>query len=162
MSKKTLSPLFTRSIPDDPTYKARLEEEYALIDRNNFTKVFLQVRTILRLTSDIPHIIRGSAGSSLVCYLLGITEIDPIKYQIELARFMNTARQDLPDIDMDFPYNRRDEVYHRIQEAYPGLMARISNHILFRQKTATRQALREAGYPPPPKDFILTKFVRDP
>ena len=161
MVEEILSPLFVRHIPDDLVYKSRIQEEYALIERNNFTKVFLQVRTILRLTNDIPHIIRGSAGSSLICYLLGITEIDPIKYQIELARFMNTARQDLPDIDMDFPYNRRDEVYQRIQEAYPGLMARISNHILFRQKTATRRALREAGYPQPPRDFILNKIVRN-
>lgn len=159
MAKLTLSPLFIRPIPDNSLYISRLEEEFSLIDRNDFTKVFLQVRTILRLTTDIPHIIRGSAGSSLVCYFLGITDIDPIKYQIELARFMNTARQDLPDIDMDFPYNRRDEVYKRIQDEYPGLMARISNHVLFRQKTAIRQALREAGYPQPHRNFVLEKIV---
>jgi error-prone DNA polymerase len=157
----TLQSLFIRNLPEDPIYTERLQEEFALIDRNNFTKVFLQVRTILELSKDIPHIIRGSAGSSLVCYLLGITSIDPIKNGIELARFMNTARQDLPDIDIDVPYNRRDELYKRIAAAYPKMVARISNHILYRSKTAIRQALREEGIKQPPKNFNLEKIVPD-
>jgi len=157
----TLQSLFVRPIPRNPIYTSRLKEEFALIDRNKFTKVFLQVRTILELAKDIPHIIRGSAGSSLVCYLLGITHIDPILNGIELARFMNTARQDLPDIDIDVPYNRRDELYQRIANAFPKMVARISNHILYRSKTAIRQALREEGIKQPPKHFRLEKVVPD-
>ena len=142
-----LPPLFVRSPPKNAVYQHRLQEEFALIDRNQFVPVFLQVRRILELTQDIPHIIRGSAGSSLVCYLLGITQIDPIKHGLELARFMNTARADMPDIDMDFPYNRRDEVFDRINAAWPGQVARVSNHIMWKPRSALRAAAREAGVP---------------
>lgn len=161
MSGHPLEPLFIRKPPNDPVYITRLKEEFELIDHNNFTKVFLQVRTILEIAKDIPHIIRGSAGSSLVCYLLGITHIDPIQNGIELARFMNTARQDLPDIDIDVPYNRRDELYSRIAKAFPKMVARISNHILYRYKTAIRQALREEGIKQPPQIFRLEKIITD-
>jgi DNA polymerase III alpha subunit len=161
---ETLTPLFVRPCPPSPVYQVRLREEFDLIDRNRFTRVFLQVRTILALTPDVPHIIRGSAGSSLVCYLLGITEINPVQHGLELARFMNSARTDLPDIDMDFPYNRRDEVYQRIDAAFPRQMARISNHIVWRTKTALRRACREAGIPAAalPRRFKLERVVPDP
>lgn len=164
-SKEILTPYFIRSIPTENSayaaYTARLEEEFQLIDRNNFTKVFLQVHTILELSKDVPHIIRGSAGSSLICYLMGITHIDPIINGIELARFMNVKRTDMPDIDIDFPYNFRDEIYNRISQKYPKMVARISNHIMYRNKTAIRQALREEGIKQPPKNFKLDKVVKD-
>ena len=95
--------------------------------------------------TDIPHIIRGSAGSSLVCWLLGISFFDPIEYGLELARFMNSGRVDMPDIDIDVPYNRRDELYARIANAFPGRVARISNHVKFQPKSAMREALRQVG-----------------
>jgi error-prone DNA polymerase len=161
-SKEILTPYFIRSLPaHSPVYNSRLEEEFKLIDRNNFTKVFIQVRTILELSKDIPHIIRGSAGSSLICYLMGITHIDPIMNGIELARFMNTARTDIPDIDIDVPYNFREEIFNRISEKYPKMVARISNHIMYRHKTAIRQALREEGIKQPPKHFTLDKLITD-
>lgn len=114
-AQEILEPLFIRPIPDELPYKLQLQEEYSLIDKNNFVPVFLQVKTILELLQvlseesgePIPHIIRGSAGSSLVCYFLGITQIDPLLYGIQLARFMNSKRKDIPDIDIDVPYNRR-------------------------------------------------------
>jgi error-prone DNA polymerase len=119
-----------------------------LIDKNSFCRVFLQVKKILELidelgkaTTPIPHIIRGSAGSSLVCFLLGITHIDPILYGIELARFMNTARTDIPDIDIDVPYNRRDELYERIAVTWPDQVARVSNHVQWKSKSAIRSVL---------------------
>ncbi len=150
-AKEALEPLFHRPIPDGPRYKAQLEEEYELIDQNKFTPVFLQVRTVLQLIeeigsetgSPIPHIIRGSAGSSLVCYLLGITHIDPIKHGIQLARFMNKGRKDIPDIDIDVPYNRREEIYGRIAKTWPGAVARISNYNLWSNKTALRECVKE-------------------
>lgn len=168
-AKLTLEPLFVRPIPDDPRYKARLEEEFTLIDNNAFCRVFLQVKKILELiaeighkTSPIPHIIRGSAGSSLVCFLLGITHIDPILYGIELARFMNMARTDIPDIDIDVPYNRRDELYDRIAETWPDQVARVSNHVQWKSKSALRSvltvALKDKG--PTPEIQKALKSVR--
>lgn len=150
-ARETLTPHYIRPIPNDPRYAARLEEEYALIDKNQFARVFLQVRTILSLIETIgretkqpiPHVIRGSAGSSLVCYLLGITHIDPIRYGIELARFMNRCRTDIPDIDIDVPYNRRDEIYGRIAATWEDQVARVSNHVMWKLKTATRESAKE-------------------
>jgi len=140
-----LSEYYIRPIPGDPEYVQRLQTEYELIERNRFTRVFIQVQKIVALARElqIPFIIRGSAGSSLVCYLLGITHIDPIRYCIELARFMNSARTDLPDIDIDVPYNRRQELYMAIERVFPKQVARISNHILYREKSAKKQAERE-------------------
>jgi DNA polymerase III alpha subunit len=66
---------------------------------------------ILDMTKHIPHVTRGSCGSSLVCYLVGISHVDPIKYNIKFSRFLNIYRNNLPDIDFDFPYNMRDEVF---------------------------------------------------
>jgi error-prone DNA polymerase len=142
---------FVRNIPENPRYQEQLKEEYELIDSNNFMQVFLQVRTIIGIIQDIgkesgkiiPYIIRGSAGSSLICYLLGITHIDPILHGIQLARFMNNGRTDMPDVDIDVPYNRREEIYGRIATTWSGQVARISNYCMWSEKTAIREATKE-------------------
>lgn len=138
--------LFRRKLPDSPIYHARLKRELQLIQKFGFQKVFAQVREILDLASDMPHSTRGSAGSSLVCYLLGITDFDPILNKCVLSRFMHEYRQDLPDIDIDFPYNTRDELINRIKNKYPNRVARISNKVRFHESSAVRQALRDHGY----------------
>ncbi|NDG30385.1 hypothetical protein EB118_09970 [bacterium] len=92
---------FKRELPEGIDYTDRLKEELELIARLGFAKHFLRVREILDLTKDIPHITRGSAGSSLVCWLMGISDVDPVQEHIPLARFMNPKRDDLPDIDLD-------------------------------------------------------------
>lgn len=146
-AKVVLEPLFIRRIPDDSRYIKQLEEEYELIDKNRFVPVFLQVRTVLELIKSLepvpPHIIRGSAGSSLVTYLLGITHVDPILNRIELARFMNYLRKDMPDIDIDVPYNRREEIYGLIAKTYPNQVGRVSNYCLWTDKVNTRQTIKD-------------------
>jgi DNA polymerase III alpha subunit len=162
LSAEILPPKFRRTIPNDIRYKERLAIEFSLIDKNNFTEVFLQVQIILSFMDDIPHIIRGSAGSSLVCWLLGISFFDPIEYGLELARFMNDGRTDMPDIDIDVPYNRRDELYARIARAFPGRVARISNHVKFQPKSAMREALRQVGVKGMiPKHYKLGKLLAE-
>ena len=140
-----LRPAFQRAIPTDVRYTERIAEEFALIDRNAFTRVFLQVQAIIELCRKlkIPHIIRGSAGSSLVCYLMGISHTDPLKYDMDLARFMNHGRKDVPDIDIDVPYNRRNELYGVIGKTWDGMVARISNHVLYQYKSALQDAIRK-------------------
>ena len=156
----TLPPMFKRGLPSGKEYEERLKTEFALIDKNEFVQVFLQVQTIMGFMTDIPHVIRGSAGSSLVCWLLGISDSDPIKYGMELARFMNDFRADIPDIDIDVPYNRRDELYARIAKAFPDRVARISNHVMFQQKSALREAVRRSGVKGRiPKNFKLGPLV---
>jgi len=144
MSSEILTPVFRRPIPSEERYTTRVQQEFALIDRNGFTRVFLQVQVIIELCRklQIPHIIRGSAGSSLVCYLMGISHTDPIQYDMDLARFMNHGRTDMPDIDIDVPYNRRDELYAAIGAQWPGMVARISNHVLYQYKSALHEAIR--------------------
>ena len=125
--------LFTRQLPDNIKYAKRLEEELELIVKLGFAKHFLRVREILNLTRDIPHITRGSAGSSLICYLLGISDVDPIEEHIPLARFMNPKRDDLPDIDLDFPHWQQETVMNRIFQRWPGQSARVSNYVTTRK-----------------------------
>ena len=105
---------FRRELPQDPKYAHRLAEELELIRDQNFSRHFLRVREILDLTTDIPHITRGSAGSSLVCWLMGISDLDPVEENIPIARFMNPKRDDLPDIDLDFPHWQQATVMNRI------------------------------------------------
>lgn len=140
-----LLPLLKRKVPNSEEYQARLSSELTLIDKFNFTRVFHQVQRIVVLMErlHIPHIIRGSSGSSLICYLLGITEIDPIANGLHLARFMNYGRTDIPDIDIDVPYNRRPELYKAISETWPAECARISNHVTYGRKTAVREVATE-------------------
>ena len=83
----------------------------------------------MHITNYIPHVTRGSCGSSLVCYLLGISNVDPIKHDIKFERFLNIYRDKLPDIDLDFPHYLRDEVFLKLELKWPNQVARISNHV---------------------------------
>lgn len=136
---------FKRQIPEGTQYEQRLVEEFELIINLRFTDYFLQICDIIDLTTDIKHMTRGSAGSSLVCYLLGITDVDPIKWKIPVARFMNPLRDDLPDVDIDFEHWRQLEVMNRIFKKWPGKTARLSNYVTFKQKSARREAAKRLG-----------------
>jgi DNA polymerase-3 subunit alpha len=141
---KNIIEKFTRKCPKNLSYLDRLVTEFNVIINKNFYEYILQVVELLDLVSDIPHIIRGSAGSSLVCYCLGITNIDPVADNVSFARFLNESRETMPDIDFDFPHNRRDEVFQRINTHWPERVARISNHVMYQEKSATREAIRQA------------------
>ena len=117
---------FKRPIPDKDNYRTRLAEEFELILNQRFTDYFLQICDIIDITQDLTHMTRGSAGSSLVCYLLGITDVDPIKWNIPVARFMNPLRDDLPDVDIDFQHWQQGEVMNRIFKKWPGKTAPVS------------------------------------
>jgi DNA polymerase III alpha subunit len=151
---------FVRKVPLRKKYFLRLSYELRLIKMKGFFKTFFQVIDILKIIDpDIPTVIRGSAGSSLVCYLLGITSVDPVKFKISLSRFMHEKRDDIPDIDIDFPAHLRESIYEQIYEKYPGRVARISNHLYYKPKSAIREAIRRAGYHRfIPKDFDLKKI----
>lgn len=151
---KQLMGLFRRDVPLSRKYYKRLANEFHLIIEKGFSEVFIQVKEILSMTTNLPHIIRGSAGCSLVCYLMKITHMDPIKLNISLTRFMHEKREDLPDIDMDFPAHRRNEIYEKIFKRYRGRAARISNHVMFKEKSAIKEAIRKEGY----NKFIPREF----
>ena len=160
---QTLIKTFRREISDEDVYMERFFYEMELIKRNEFFEVFLQVHEILHLTAQYPHIIRGSAGSSFICYLMGITNIDPIAENIPLTRFMHERRQDIPDIDIDFPAHVREEIFQMIYERWEGRVARISNHVRFKEKSALKEAIRRTGYHKMiPKEFDLKELIDDP
>jgi DNA polymerase III subunit alpha len=155
-----LRSLFTRPIPDTPEYKNRLDLELSWFQDTPAAQYLETVAHICRHISHIPHIIRGSAGSSLVVYGLGISDIDPVAWNIKPERFFHPRRKSLPDIDLDFPDNRRDEVFRIIYKLFPGRVARISNHPIYSDKSAIREAVRRLGYRKRlPKKFVLGDVV---
>ena len=136
---------FKRPIPEGNKYKDRLAEEFELILNLRFTQYFHKICDIIDLTQDLQHMTRGSAGSSLICYLLGITDVDPIKWNIPVARFMNPMREDLPDVDIDFEHHQQGEVMQRIFKKWPGKTARLSNYVMYREKSAKKEAAKRLG-----------------
>ena len=136
---------FIRHIPNNAEYHNRLIEELEIILKLRFVDYFLTICDVLTLTRDITHMTRGSAGSSLVCYLLGITDVDPIRWQIPVARFLNPLRDDLPDVDIDFPHWQQNAVMQRIFDKWPGKSARISNYVTYKERSARREAARRLG-----------------
>ena len=153
---------FRRPCPQGEEYQERLTEEFGIIINQRFTEYFLKIRRILDLNKDIPHMTRGSAGSSLVCYLMGITDVDPIEWHIPLARFLNPFRDDLPDVDVDVPHHKQELAMQRIFDAWPGKTARISNYVMYKEKSARREAAKRLGAKGRlPKDIDYAKLGID-
>jgi DNA polymerase III alpha subunit len=94
----------------------RLSEELDLIRSKGFVDYFLVVADIVRRRPI--HCGRGSGAASLVSYLLGITHVDPIRHNLLFGRFLNPERKDLPDIDVDFPWDERDELLKELVSHY--------------------------------------------
>lgn len=102
-------------------YRNRIEEELALISKAKFERYFLIVWDLIhwcRTNNILTGPGRGSVGGSLVAYLMGITDVDPIKYDLSFARFISPDRIDLPDIDMDFEDHKRHLVKKYLQDKY--------------------------------------------
>lgn len=101
-------------------YKDRLNRELELIAQKKFEDYFFVVSDVVRYAKQ--HMLvgpaRGSSCGSLVCYLLDITDIDPIPYDLLFERFIDMNRLDLPDIDIDFPDDRRDMVFEYLSNKY--------------------------------------------
>lgn len=126
-------------------YQDRLQHELEVIDRMGFNDYFLIVWDVMQFTkrADIttgPG--RGSAAGSLVAYCLGITDVDPLRYNLLFERFLNEERAQMPDIDLDIPDNRREEVLEYVHQTYGH--ERVGQIITF-GTLATKQALRDVG-----------------
>ena len=93
---------------------------------------------------------------------MGIHDIDPIKENIPLERFLNWTREDQPDFDIDVPYDIRDSILEQVGEEYPNMVSRISNRVMYSEKTALREAIRQCGYRKfVPKYFKVEKIFKD-
>lgn len=101
-------------------YAERLERELSIIAEKNFQDYFFFVAEICSWADERMLLGpgRGSAGGSLLCYLLGITHVDPLRFGTMFDRFIDITRSDLPDIDIDFPDNRREEVFEYMKERW--------------------------------------------
>ncbi len=96
----------------EPADRARIENELAVIEKKDFPGYFLIVHDITRFARGRGILCqgRGSAANSAVCFLLDITAVDPISYQLPFERFLSSLREAAPDIDVDFDSDRREEV----------------------------------------------------
>ena len=129
---------------DDEEYKARLEEELDVIKQKKFASYFLVVGDMIGWAKQNNIMVgpgRGSAAGSLVCYTLGITDVDPIKYNLLFFRFINPERNDFPDIDTDFEDRRRKEVKDYLKKKFKHV-ASISTFTYFKDKGVVRDAAR--------------------
>jgi DNA-directed DNA polymerase III PolC len=129
-------------------YRDRLKEELHIINQRDLAGYFLVVRGIARdaRRRGYPMALRGSAGNSLVCYLLGITNVDPLRFGLPLERFLHAGRPDLPDIDLDFDWKVRDEVIARVFARYGDEhTAMISTHQFLQPASAFREAAKVHG-----------------
>ncbi len=133
-----------------PTVKERISRELGIIEALNFCEYFLVVHEIVRFAEQkgIPHVGRGSAANSVVSYCLGISAVDPIKFDLPFERFLNEYRTDVPDIDIDFCWRRRDEVIDFVYRRYGAdRVAMVSTHCTFRARSAFRDVARVMGLP---------------
>ena len=128
----------------DPIYIDRIKEELSIIASKNFASYFLVVGDMINWAKDNGIKVgpgRGSAAGSLVCYALGITDVDPIKYDLLFFRFINPERNDFPDIDTDFEDRRRKEVKEYLKKRFKHV-ASISTFTYFKDKGVIRDAAR--------------------
>ena len=125
--------------------KERLEYELGVIEKTGFADYFLIVQDFINWAKSHGIVVgpgRGSAAGSLVSYVLGITDVDPLKYNLLFERFLNPERISMPDIDIDFADRRRDEVLGYIKDKYGE--DRVAQIITF-GTMAARAAVRDAG-----------------
>jgi DNA polymerase-3 subunit alpha len=130
-------------------YEQRLYEELDIIEQKNFGPYFLVVRNMINWAKKEGIMVgpgRGSSAGSLLCYLIGITDIDPIEHGLLFFRFINPERNDFPDIDTDIQDSRRDEVKDYLVRQYKHV-ASIATFLEFKDKGVVRDVARSLNIP---------------
>jgi DNA-directed DNA polymerase III PolC len=128
-----------------PDITKRLDYELTLIREKGFSSYFLVVRDIVM---QCPRTCgRGSAASSIVSYLLGITHVDPLRYQLHFERFLNRGRRDPPDIAVDVPWDEREQTLRYVFKKYAGRCGMVATHLTFGPRSALRDPARAFGLP---------------
>ena len=149
LSKMAWRGLEDRYRPVTPESVRRLQHELAVIEQLGFPEYFLVVKDIVDFArgKGIRYSGRGSAGDSIVSYVLGITDADPIAHSLLFERFLNPARRQMPDIDVDFDSARRDEViayiYKRFGARHVAMVATVNT---MTAKSAVRCAAKALGH----------------
>lgn len=133
---------FDGNVPD--SVRKTIEMELEFMERKNYASYFLTVYDYVREAKERKILCqgRGSAANSVVCYCLGITSVDPSKFKLLFARFMSDARNEPPDIDVDFEHERREEIMQYIYNKYgrdrAGIVATVT-------QVHWRGAIRDVG-----------------
>ncbi len=132
-------------VAPDSAVRARVEYEFGVIEKTGFADYFLIVQDLINWAKDHGISVgpgRGSAAGSIIAYILKITDIDPLKYDLLFERFLNPERIQMPDIDIDFADARRDEVLAYARNKYGN--DHVAGIITF-GTMAARAAIRDAG-----------------
>jgi len=149
LSNLAVEGLKERGVYKSDGYMDRLEEELAIIESKNFGPYFLVVRNMINWAKKEGIQVgpgRGSSAGSLLCYALGITDIDPIKHGLLFFRFINPERNDFPDIDTDIQDTRREEVKDYLVKQYRHV-ASIATFLEFKDKGVLRDIARVLHIP---------------
>ncbi|MCT1416118.1 error-prone DNA polymerase [Cutibacterium avidum] len=134
---------------DDPAAKDRLATELDLIEARDFAGYFLIVSDIVKFARSQGILCqgRGSAAASAVCYVLGITVVDPVFYGLPFERFLSVLREEEPDIDVDFDARRREEVIQYVYAKYGRRnAAQVAGVFTYRPRSAIRDMAKALGY----------------
>ncbi|MCI9131831.1 DNA polymerase III subunit alpha [Thomasclavelia cocleata] len=142
----------------DPKYLKRLKKELDVITKMGFDDYFLIVFDYVRYAKVNKILVgpgRGSAAGSLVAYVLGITNVDPLKYDLLFERFLNEERISLPDIDIDFQDDRRDEIVEYVTNKYgQEHVAQIVTFSTYGPKVAIKDLGKVLGVPLPKLELL--------
>ncbi len=139
----------------------RLDAELDVIDQLGFSSYFLTVADVVQMIKDagIRCAARGSGAGSLVNYLLGVSGVDPLAYNLIMERFLSPLRQALPDIDLDVESARRTEIYEKIFDAFGGeRVACVAMIETYRVRHAVRDVGAALSLPPIEIDAIAKSF----
>ncbi|BBB13902.1 error-prone DNA polymerase [Sphingopyxis sp. FD7] len=138
-------------VPLNPKVRKLIGNELRLIRRRNYVYYFLTVYDLVRFArAQEPPILcqgRGSAANSIVCFLLGVTSVDPMKHDLLFSRFVSAERDEPPDIDVDFEHERREEVIQYIYDRYGRDRAAIAATIIhYRPRSTIREVGKALGF----------------
>jgi len=162
LASLTNQQLIKRNLVNE-TYSARLEYELQVINELGFTDYFLVVKDLVEYAFNKSIPIgpgRGSAAGCLVSYLLGVTNVDPIKHGLLFERFLNSSRKSLPDIDIDFCQEKRKIVIDYLKDKYgDDKVCSIVTFNRFGPKKAIRQVARVLEIPLKESDTIAKKMT---
>ena len=150
---------YPEGVPDNVT--RQLNHELALIAELQYAPYFLTVDSIVRFakSQDILCQGRGSAANSAVCYVLGITAIDPTRSGLLFERFVSAERKEPPDIDVDFEHERREEVIQWVYNTYGRHRAAICATVIrYRGRGAIRDAGKALGLPEDVTSMLSTQI----
>jgi error-prone DNA polymerase len=145
----------------DGVVRRRLDDELSVIAQLGYPTYFLTIADVVQLVKDmgVRCAARGSGAGSLVNYLLGISDVDPIEHRLLMERFLSPLRHALPDVDLDVESARRTEVYEKILDRYGGeRCACVSMMDTYRARHAIRDTGAALGLPPDEIDAVAKAF----